>query len=202
MKSKYWIIFIFLLFLILSCVSTQKNSGPLIPFEEGNVWGYRNARGETILEPRFIIAGPFNAHGIAAVVDEKGWVYIDSRGRAVIRPYVFDNGPDDFREGLARVRMKGKFGFFNESGTVTIKPGYDFAGPFQNGRAPVCEGCREEREGEYSWFTGGRWGFIDITGKIAVPVVFDEVEPFQKGKARVRENGRWVFIDREGKSIP
>ena len=95
----------------------------------------------------------------------------------------------------------GKFSFFNESGTVAIKPRYDFSGPFQNGRAPVCEGCKEEREGEYTWFTGGRWGFIDITGKIVIPLEFDEVEPFRQGKARGRQNGQWVVIDREGKRI-
>ena len=201
MRLKRPIILIFLWCMILACAHASKDPGPLVPFEEGNVWGYRNARGEPILKPRFIIAGPFSAQGMAAVVDEKGWAYIDPSGHVLIRPYVIDNGPDDFKEGLARFRTKGIFGFFNESGTVVIKPQFDFAGPFQNGRAPVCEGCREEREGEYTWFTGGRWGFIDIMGKIVIPLTFDEVEAFKKGKARVRQKGQWIFIDREGKKV-
>jgi hypothetical protein len=43
------------------------------------------------------------------VVDDDGWAYIDTAGRAVIRPLVVDNGPDYFREGVARFRRNAKW---------------------------------------------------------------------------------------------
>lgn len=179
-----------------------QDAGPLVPFEEGNFMGYRNTRGETVLKPQYIVAGPFSAHGIAAVVDEKGWAYIDRKGKVVIRPYVIDNGPDEFKGGLARFRSGLKFGFFNERGGISIQAKFDFAGPFQEGRAPFCSGCREKQEGEYSWFSGGTWGFIDRQGKPAIPAVFEEVEPFHNGKAKVRKDGKWISIDPSGKTVP
>jgi hypothetical protein len=202
MKRSFFTLFAGAWLLLAACAHVPEDPGPLTPFEAGNFLGYRNARGETVLEPRYIVAGPFNAHGIAAVVDEKGWAYIDRKGSVVIRPYVIDNGPDDFKGGLARFRSGSKFGFFNERGEISIQAKFDFAGPFQEGRAPFCKGCREKKEGEYSWFSGGTWGFIDRQGTPVIPAAFEEVEAFHKGKARVREGGKWFFIDPAGKKVP
>jgi len=129
----------------------------LVSFEEDGKWGYKNASGQVVIKPRFLMADDFLPEGIAAVADDRGWAYIDTKGKTVIRPFVFDNGPDYFREGLARFELHGKFGFFDKRGSVTIHPQFDFAMPFQGGLSAICTGCTERRAGEHSTMTGGKW---------------------------------------------
>jgi len=142
--------------------------GSLIPFEDpdSDLWGYKTIRGAVAIPARYYVAGEFSRHGLAAVVDASGWQYVDTQGRCVIRPFVFDNGPDPFSEGLARFREDGKFGFFDETGRVVIPARFDFVKPFSGGSAEYCEGCTEQYEGEHMIHSGGTWGRIDRKGRV------------------------------------
>ena len=134
------------------------------------LWGYRDARGAVVIEPRFLVAQDFSVHGIAAVADAVGWRIIDQRGAVLIpQPYLVDNGPDPFLEGLARFVESGRLGFYDERGRVVIPARFVFVTPFSEGRAAFCEGCREQAEGEHRSVRGGRWGFIDRRGNVTVP---------------------------------
>lgn len=84
----------------------------------------------------------------------------------------FDNGPDDFAEGLARTTRSGKIGFIDRQLSEVIAPSWDFAFPFEDGVAVVCQGCRPHPvgDGEHSEVRGGSWGTIDRSGAIVVPV--------------------------------
>ena len=137
----------------------------LAPFEKGDLWGYRDGKGRTVVEAKYRMAQPFTRDGIAAVVDEQGWAYIDRQGRVVLRPFVFDNGPDYFREGLARFVESGKIGYFNRRGRVMIPARFDFGEPFERGKAKVCDGCRRVARGEHYTMEGGEWRWIDRTGR-------------------------------------
>ena len=95
--------------------------------------------------------------------------YVTKSGKT-IHTFFFDNGPDYFHDGLARVIKKGKIGFINENLEVVIEPKYDYAHYFQDGKARVCNGCTEKKEGEYSTMVGGKWGVIDTTGKLIEPM--------------------------------
>lgn len=196
-KIEKWICIFgvfWLLFTGQECVA----HGKLVAFEKGGKWGYKNASGEIVIQPQFDMAYDFSQYGIAAVVDDKGWVYIDERGNIIIRPFVIDNGPDYFAEGLARFRMGKKFGFFDQKGKIIIAPQFDFAFPFHEGLAAICIGCKETPEGEYRYVKGGRWGYIDKRGTMVIPARFEEGGTFEKGKAEVKWNGKKVFIDRRG----
>jgi hypothetical protein len=183
-----------LFFLALLLTSPQEKSR-LVPFEDDDgKWGYKNAAGEVVLQPRYAVAQPFLASGIAAAVDDTGWVYIDARGKAIIRPHVVDNGPDEFSEGLARFVVKEKFGFFDETGRIVIKPRFDFVLPFHEGLAAVCIGCRPKQEGEHTAMVGGKWGFINKKGKLVIEPTFDAAESFEGDKARVKTKDRWKYI--------
>jgi len=121
---------------------------------------------ETMKKGLALMSGFYgNHHGLAAVLDDQGWVLIDVKGREVIRPYTFDNGPDYFEEGLARFVQDRKFGFFDESGKVVIQPQFDFAYPFKDGKAKVGWGCTFTPDGEHQQVSGGEWKQIDKTGK-------------------------------------
>lgn len=172
-----------------------------MPFEQDEKWGYKNERGQVVIPPRFIIANDFIPEGIAAVVDTDGWAYIGANGEIVIRPFVFDNGPDDFQEGLARFTSDHKFGFFDKTGKIVIKPRFDFATPFQEGLAAICQGCKEKFSGEHRFMEGGSWGYINQKGEIVIPPQFEEVRSFANGQAEVKRDGNWLRIDKTGKAI-
>jgi hypothetical protein len=177
-------------------------SEKLVPFEENGKWGYRDAAGKAVIAPRFELAGDFLPEGIAPVSDESGWAYIDARGRILVRPFLFDNGPDYFREGLARFVSGGKFGFFDRRGRIVVPAKFTFAAPFSEGRAAVCDGCKEVRAGEHRLVEGGKWGFIDRRGELVIPLQFKEAGSFQGGTARVRAGGAVRRIDSRGALLP
>jgi hypothetical protein len=174
----------------------------LIPFEKDGKWGYQDNAGKVVISPRYQIAREFSREGMAAVVDDQGWAYIDEAGRTVIRPLVLDNGPDYFRDGVARFSRNGKVGFFDARGKVVIQPVYAYAMPFSEGRAVVCDGCAEIEQGEHRSVKGGKWGFIDRRGQLVIPLRFSEAENFENGHARVRTATNWHYIGRDGKIAP
>lgn len=163
------------------------------PFERDDLWGFRFADGRVVIEPRFVMAQPFTAGGIAAVVDDTGWVYVDTSGNAVIRPHAVDNGPDYFADGRARFVRDGLFGFFDTTGAIVIEPSYDFAQPFSNGVAAVCTGCSLRTVDEHTEVAGGLWGFADTTGTVIVSVEYERVRQDGKGLQGLR-NGEWVPV--------
>ncbi|MBV7483462.1 WG repeat-containing protein [Bordetella sp. BOR01] len=121
-----------------------------------------------------IAAGPalaqdYDRHGHALVQDERGWVYIDRAGHSVLRPYLFDNGPDYFEEGLARFVQDGKIGFHDEALNIVIPAKYEFAFPFQDGAAKTGSNCRFVREGEHSSVYCQAWQYIDHRGGLREP---------------------------------
>ncbi|MDP2996135.1 MAG: WG repeat-containing protein [Bryobacterales bacterium] len=176
-------------------------AGHPVPFERGGRWGYKDAAGRVVIQPRFEVAGEFSAQGLAAVVDEGGWAYIDAGGRLVIRPLIVDNGPDYFEEGLARFRRGGAVGFFARNGQVVIEAKFAFALPFSEGLAAVCQRCKKIREGEHAVVMGGEWGFIDGRGNLVIPFGFEQAGRFDHGRARVKSAGEWKSIDKKGRVV-
>ncbi|MBZ5516641.1 MAG: WG repeat-containing protein [Acidobacteriia bacterium] len=193
-----WFLIVLLLMPPAAVGQTSGARARLTPFERDGLWGYKDIQGKVMIKPQFEMAEEFSAEGVAPVVDGNGWAYINASGKVVIRPFVVDNGPDYFTEGLARFTREGKFGFFNKWGRVVIAPKFDFAAPFAEGLAAFCQGCREEPSGEHRLVKGGKWGFINRRGEIVIPAKFDEVEIFRDGRAHVKAEGKWQYIDKGG----
>lgn len=137
----------------------------LVPFEKNQLWGYQDRQGRVVIPARYKLADEFTRHGLAMVLDQKGWLYINSQGKELIRPFIFDNGPDYFQEGLARFVRDNKFGYFDQTGKIVIAPQFDFAYPFENGQAKVGYGCRFIKNGEHQEVVGGVWTEIDKQGR-------------------------------------
>ena len=172
----------------------------IFPFEDpdSHLWGYKDVGGTVLIAPCYSVAQDFSPEGIAAVADQSGWMYIDTKAKVLIRPLILDNGPDPFQEGLARFGDKGKIGFFDQTGKVIIDPKFDFILPFYDGLAAFCQGCKEQQEGEYHSVVGGKWGFINTKGKIVIAPKYEKADPFEQGKARVILNGRPLTINNHG----
>ena len=182
---------------ILAYLPYSLGNDDLFMFEETGKFGYKNALEIEIVKPVFHFAQEFSKYGIAAVVDDSGWVYITKQGRKTIRPHVVDNGPDYFSYGLARIKSNNKFGYFDEKGNVKIKPNFDYARPFADSMAAVCLGCQFVRNGEHDEVIGGKWGFINIKGDLLIPFKYDNVSDFKDGKAKVEKNGNFTYINRK-----
>lgn len=164
---------------------------------EGGLSGYRTAAGEVVIPAKYSMANPF-VDAVAAVLSDKGWVFIDRTGKTLATAFLFDNGPDEFVEGRARVVEGEKYGFLASTGELVVPPTWSFAEAFSGGYAAVCEGCKREDSGEHFFMTGGKWGYVDVAGKLVIPPRFEAAGPFTDGRATVKEGGRELVIGPDG----
>jgi hypothetical protein len=154
--------------LAVSVLAAMPKPASLEPFEEGERSGYKDAHGKVVIPARFWIAESFGENAIATVADDKGFAWIDRKGRVVARPWVVDNDSDPFYEGLSRIVEKGKFGFIDTNGKIRIAPRFVYVEPFYRGRAAFCTGCEIVSDGDHSFVKGGKWGYINGKGKVVV----------------------------------
>lgn len=119
----------------------------------------------------------FNADGLA-VLSVSGQHYYVKPGGALLPVLAYDNGADGFSEGLTRSRVAGKVAFFDADFTQVIPPKYDWAWPFEAGRALVCLGCRAgpPDSDNHVAVSGGTWGYVDRKGVEVVPVIYSKEE--------------------------
>lgn len=135
-----------------SCDAQLEDAAPgnhdRFSFEEGGLEGFKDGAGKVVIAPRFAHVYEFGAGGIAAVIEGPAGVdapvrlgFIATDGRWLARAYAYDNGPDYFQEGLARiVDDNGKVGFIAHDGTIVIAPTFDGAGSFCHGVTTVHVG--------------------------------------------------------------
>ena len=93
----------------------------------------------------------------------------------------------EYSEGLAWVRLNGKFGFIDKSGTEVIPCKYNYAYSFSEGLAGVL--------------LNGKYGFIDKMGTEVTPCKYDDAGSFHEGLAAVALNGKYGFIDKSGTEV-
>lgn len=98
---------------------------------------------------------------------------LNSVGKIVIQPKFED--ASEFSEGLAYVRVNGKYGFIDTAGNMVIEPQFDDAFSFSEGLASV----RVKKQKE------SLWGYIDKSGKMVVKPQFVGIDDFHDGLARV-----------------
>ena len=113
------------------------------------LWGYKDEKGWTVLEPRFAAAGKFSS-GLAPVKFFKKWGYITSDGQTAIAPR-FDKA-EVFSEKLAAVAFRNDsldlvWGYIGLDGKIVIKPRFESAEEFSDGQAEVTvkEGGKVQR---------------------------------------------------------
>lgn len=128
---------------------------------------------------------------VVAVADYYGELdkvgYIDKEGDFVIEPK-FD-AAKDFYEGLAPVKLDGKWGYIDKTGEFVIQPQFDKADIFSSGLAAVK--------------VDGKWGFIDKTGEFILPPQWEEPTRFVEGLVPFvfEETGKIGFMDTTGEIV-
>ncbi|NNE77810.1 MAG: WG repeat-containing protein, partial [Pricia sp.] len=100
--------------------------------------GYINTKGEMVIEPQYRDAEIFSESGYAPVKD-KDWGFIDTSGKLIIPmeygisgSFAFLKGGEEkgFVNGLARVKSKKGWGYFNEKGELLADTWFKNAEPF------------------------------------------------------------------------
>ncbi len=96
--------------------------------------------------------------------------FFDRKGNYLYSPYIFDNGPDYFVEGLTRFVENGKMGFADRFGKKVIPAKYNYIEPFYCGYALVCYDCRYTRfssdDEHCCGYAGIRYGIMNRAGAI------------------------------------
>lgn len=109
-----------------------------------------------------------------------------------------ENATAEFREGLAAVKIGGKWGFIDKSGQFVIEP--QFSSKFS-----TSAGATVFSEGLAPAAIDGKWGFIDKTGKFVIAPAFEAAYPFSEGLAVVgvksADGYKEGFIDKNGKTV-
>lgn len=130
-----------------------------------------SASGRPRIDARRLAALDFDARGLATTWIDGSWSYVKPDG-TLLAVVTWDNGPDDFSEGLVRTVVGGKIAYADEGLEVVVAPRFDWGWPFSNGLALVCLGCRLHQASgdEHTEVIGGTWGYIDRRGDLVVPL--------------------------------
>ncbi|MFD2445117.1 WG repeat-containing protein [Bacillus sp. CGMCC 1.16607] len=158
--------------------------------------------------------------------NKKKWGYINHKGNFV-SPLKYEDAQDFQANGLAAVKMNGKYGLINRFGQFIVWPRYDSINPFSEGRAVVMDGKgfkvlnrwgKELTKKTYSFignyqngmamFAGKNtenqylYGFLNKQGKEVIPLQFESVTNFNDGKAVAkRPDGKFELINQKGKAL-
>jgi hypothetical protein len=188
--------------------------------------GYIDKKGIMAIQPEFGYGGRFYQWGIAPVLNDGKWGFINRKGKIIVKPQYELICP--FFEGRAVVYKPGDIcSYVDESGREI---GKDFihAFDFSGGLAVVKVSKKPEeyayinRKGNIEigpvqcrfaygfpcgsdramiWRNNGLFGFIDKKGK-SIAEGFDVAYEFEKnGLAKVKKSNKWFYIGRDGKAV-
>lgn len=165
-----WLI-IFIITIYTSTAQKPDNIPPLTSYYDvmTDHCGYKNKFGEIVIEPQFQIChtDPLIYYAIVLTADD-GWIGIDRKGKFLYRIFTINNEPDQPSEGKFRILKNTLIGYADSgTGKVIIKPKYQCAYPFENGKAIVSRRCYQlhAQDGSMSW-KSDNWKSIGTNQKI------------------------------------
>lgn len=167
-------------------------------FEEDGLYGYKDAEGKVVIEPKFE-KKPGQFHdGMALVKEKQRYGYINTKGIIVI-PLKFYTATD-FHNGVAGVRdyiymEDGTYitdwiqYWIDKAGNKVVSGQFLYGSPFYEGYSAVEKG--------QSIIPGNKWSYIDMSGALATDKEFDQCREFKNGYAEVQLNEKWGMIDKQ-----
>jgi len=144
-------------------------------------YGYVNAEGQVVIQPRFEGVRKFS-EGMAGIKLDNGWGFIDLNGRELI-PAEFDEVGDFFR-GFAIVKKAGKSTIINKDGVSVLEEAYD----------RVCL----TDDNYYLTENAGKYGMVNPLGQEITLPIFDEIRREEYDKILVGLQGRYGVIKENG----
>ena len=102
----------------------------------------------------------------------------------VVRIYEREAG---YSEGLAAVRLNGKWGYIDEQRNMVIPCRFEYVYDFSEGLARVK--------------LNGKWGYVNKQGNTEISFRYDFAYDFSEGLAAVKLNDKYGYIDRQGDTV-
>ncbi len=150
----------------LSCIYSDKTDEGVFDIVEHCA---REENGGIVFNPEILRRMQFGDDGLTPAGVGEAWRWVRPDGRSV--PVItYDNGPDEFEEGLARGRRPEGMAYYDKQLNLALATSYAWAEPFSGGLAAVCSRCVIVPEGEHSVVVGGDWGAIDRKGALVLPL--------------------------------
>lgn len=116
----------------------------------------------------------------AFISEGSGFCLIDSSGNRIGNT-VFQDAKCFNSDGIAAVKLKGKWGFINTDGEIVITPSYSDARSFSNGYAAVQK--------------GNEWMFINVANEAVISGGFKgAMDMGSKGNAMVSDGSNWFLL--------
>lgn len=176
-------------------ISITKKQYDLIPFREGEKYGYKNHFQEVIVPCIYDFAEPIiNGFGAVRLGDKWGGINgkytnsYDSKfeyGDLMIN-CIYDS-VGDFSEGLISVKKDDKWGFLDWESNTIVPPIYDKVKSFSEGFAAVM--------------LDNKAGFINKKGEIISPLLYDDVGNFENGFSGVTFGDKYGMINTLGEEV-
>ena len=180
----------------------DRGGDEVTPFKYDNAWdlykgaakvmlngkyGYLDNQGNEKYSPEYDIIEYFDDEFKYRILTDES-DYLDSNGNRIV-PYEYEDFFvfDTIGEGLAAVKLNGKWGFINRQEDRVTPIKYDDVWKFKEGRAVVK--------------LYGRYGYVDRYGDEVIPSIYDDAWDFNEGVAPVKLNGTFGYIDEDGNYV-
>lgn len=142
-----------------------RNENPLYAKRDHNtgLYAYYDQYGNKVLGDFYLVyTKTLNDY---AIVSNPIPILINRKGDIIYHIFIIDNGPDYTQEGLYRIIENGKIGYVDSlTSQIVIKPQFQAAYPFENGKAKVSFYAKTIKDGEYSCWDSDEWFYIDKNG--------------------------------------
>lgn len=202
----------------------------LIPFRDGNMWGYSDETGEILIKPQFDLAGEFLTP-LTWVKKGDKYAYINSDGKFITR-FKFDEA-GYFNSGMANV-SKGKRNFrINQQGKKTKQLGIPSCGigrkvhfhtyhdPIKDkigrikykltdeGRSwvkerPLWDAIKENYDGLAAVQQNGKWRIMNLDYEFISDYKYDDIDfctSSSNGLLKIAVNGKYGFSNKDEEQV-
>jgi hypothetical protein len=172
MKNISPVIILLLIIIITSCQQKPAAKTEYLLLVNDTVndrYGYVDQQNDTVIPlGKYDICYTDTFRTYAIVHKTTGGYYaIDRDQKNLYEVFPYDNGPDYTEEGYFRIIENGKIGYADSAtGTIMIKPQYEAAFPFEDGKARVSLHAKKEMDGENSTWLSDDWIYIDKKGNV------------------------------------
>ncbi len=187
MKHRVLLLFIFTFGLMLPLLASLTSLPPLIPFREGEKWGYCNAQKEIKIPCKYIDAYPFS-HGYGLVQDDAGkWHLVNSKGK--VGKGIDVESISILSPTLMVVFKNDKFGLMNTKGKALTECKYEEFINFYG----TATATWAKRNGSY--------GILNKKGKEVLPAEYAMVSGPDNGTFAVKKGEKYAIYNEKGKAL-
>ncbi len=165
-----------------------KKTSTLIPYRDGNLWGYANANAQIKIPLQYQYASRFY-NNIAYVKKGQDYFFINEKGEKLSNINWIDTGE--------KTTFESNSGYLTDSKSYILK--HSNTNQYKNS---WFDGSRLSNQGLLKVYNKNeRVGVIDIYGKIVVPTRYDDISFLNEGMIVTKLDNALGVYTKEGKEV-